>query len=206
MRTRTWTVSALAAAVAAVTLTGCSAAAGGNLNPPPASGGPATPVTPQATESNAAGDIPDNQPYVSFSPPGAPVNVKVPEGWARTTAGAVTSFTDKLNRIEISTGPAATAPTVASVQATDLPQLQASVPAFTPGQVSTVTRPAGPAVLVTYQGDSAKDPVTGKVVRDAFERYIFYRGGTRVDLTLAGPTNADNVDPWRTVTDSLQWQ
>jgi len=47
--------------------------------------------------------------------------------------------------------------------------------------------------------------VTGKVVRDAFERYTFYRAGKRVDLTLSGPTNADNVDPWRIVSDSLRW-
>jgi len=30
--------------------------------------------------------------------------------------------------------------------------------------------------------------------------------GTEVVLTLAGPKGADNVDPWRTVTDSLAWK
>jgi hypothetical protein len=25
-------------------------------------------------------------------------------------------------------------------------------------------------------------------------------------LTLSGPTNADNVDPWKIVTDSVRWQ
>lgn len=69
-----------------------------------------------------------------------------------------------------------------------------------------MTRKAGPVVLLTYQGDSAKDPVTGKVVRDAFERYAFYRQGHEVDLTLSGPVNADNVDPWRIVSDSFAWR
>ncbi|WP_256796422.1 hypothetical protein [Terrabacter sp. Ter38] len=68
-----------------------------------------------------------------------------------------------------------------------------------------MSRTAGPVVLLTYQGDSAVDPVTGKVVRDAFERYSYFRAGTRVDLTLSGPVSADNVDPWRTVSNSLRW-
>ena len=61
-------------------------------------------------------------------------------------------------------------------------------------------------VVVRYQGDSPQDPVTGKVVRDAFERYVYYHSGQRLDLTLSGPTNADNVDPWWIVSDSVRWQ
>jgi hypothetical protein len=73
------------------------------------------------------------------------------------------------------------------------------------GKVSEITRPAGKVVLVTYQGDSAQDPVTGKVIRDAFERYLFYQGGKQLVLTLVGPVNADNVDPWKIVSDSVRW-
>jgi hypothetical protein len=61
-------------------------------------------------------------------------------------------------------------------------------------------------VLLTYQGDSAPDPVTGKVVHDAFERYFLHRSGRQVDLTLSGPVGAYNADPWRIVTGSLRWQ
>lgn len=160
---------------------------------------------PAATESNPPGDIPDNQAYVPFTPSGAAVSVKVPEGWARSTTSTGTVFTDKLNHIEVQTSKVATAPTVASVTAVDVPQLQASVPKFANPKVVTVSRTAGTGVLLTYQRDSAVDPVTGKVVRDAVERYSFFRAGTRVDLTLSGPTNADNVDPWRIVSDSVTW-
>lgn len=59
-------------------------------------------------------------------------------------------------------------------------------------------------MLFHYTGDSAADPVTSKVVRDAFEQYTFWRAGTLVELTLAGPSNADNVDPWRIVSDSVR--
>jgi len=160
---------------------------------------------PAATESNPPGDIPDNQAYVAFTPSGTAISVKVPEGWARSAASTSTIFTDKLNRIEIQTAKAATAPTTTSVMSVDVPRLQGSVPKFAALQVVAASRTAGPVVLLTYQRDSATDPVTGKVVRDAVERYSFFRAGTRVDLTLSGPTNADNVDPWRIVSDSVKW-
>lgn len=171
-----------------------SGAAGATLQPPV-----------RVTESNPPGDIPDNQAYVAYRPAGAPVSVKVPEGWARSVTGSTTAFSDKLNRIEIVTSKAATAATAADVVSQDVARLKAVAPSFVLGKVSTVSRPAGKAVLLTYQIDSAPDPVTGKVVRDAVERYSFYRNGTRVDLRLIGPVNADNVDPWKIVSNSVAW-
>ena len=53
---------------------------------------------------------------------------------------------------------------------------------------------------------SPADPVTGKTRVDAVERYVFFRAGKQVTLTLSGPNGADNVDPWRIVTDSFGWQ
>jgi hypothetical protein len=68
-----------------------------------------------------------------------------------------------------------------------------------------VSRAGGTAVLIRYSADSQPDPVTGKVYKDAIERYEFYRNGTEAVVTLAGPAGADNVDPWRTVTNSFRW-
>jgi hypothetical protein len=159
-----------------------------------------------ATESNPPGDIPDNQAYVAFTVPGGRVSVKVPEGWARSGSASGTVFSDKLNRIEVGVSKAAAPPTVASVTRDDVAKLQSAVPRFALGKVSATQRKSGPVLMVTFQGDSPQDPVTGKVVRDAFERYVYYRNGERLDLTLSGPTNADNVDPWRIVSDSVTWQ
>jgi hypothetical protein len=144
--------------------------------------------------------------YVLFRASGGRVSVKVPEGWARSTTDTATQFTDKLNRIEIAPSTAGSAPTVASVISDDLPKLKSSVPNYNLGKITTEKRGGSTVVLVRYQGDSPQDPVTGKVVRDAFERYVYYHGGQRLDLTLSGPTNADNVDPWRIVSDSVTWQ
>jgi hypothetical protein len=197
--------------VAAVALTaavavGCGSGGGSKAGTGGTAGGSTSGAAPHATESNPPGDIPDNQAYVLYRPSGGGFTVKVPEGWARTAKGAVVTYTDKLNRIEVAPATASAAPTTASVTANEVPVLRKQVPTFALGKVTTVSRPAGTAVLVTYQGDSAPDPVTGKVVRDAFERYVFHHNGRQVDLTLSGPVSADNVDPWRIVSSSLRWQ
>lgn len=170
-------------------------------NPPPT-----PPSSAPATEFSPPGDIPDNQVFVDYSPPGTSVHISVPEGWARSTTAGVTTFTDKLNSVGIQVMRQSSAPTVASAKSMEVPQLAHSVPQYSPGQVTRVQRQGGPAVLVTYQQDSAPDPVTGKVVRDAVERYEFWHSGQEAVLTLSGPVGADNVDPWQLVSDSLTWR
>ncbi|MFD7535003.1 hypothetical protein [Streptomyces sp. NPDC059819] len=203
---RTLFVPMVTAAVAAVVLAGC----GSGSTPPTGTGSASVSQAPApaASEPNPAGDIPDNQVYVLYAPGGSngAFTVKVPEGWARTDSAGTVSFTDKLNRIEIVPRSGAAAPTSQSVSAQVVPGLRQHVPKFAMGKVGVVSRQAGPVVLLTYQGDTAPDPVTGKVVHDAFERYAFHSGSREVDLTLSGPVGADNVDPWRIVTDSFRWQ
>jgi hypothetical protein len=163
-------------------------------------------VTSPAPESNPAGDIPDNQAFVPFIPPTGLFTVSVPEGWARSTADGATIFTDKLNTVRIEIRPRAAAPNTESVSVEELPAIASSTPGYRSGTVTAVQRPAGPAMLITYQGSSPTNPVTGKTGTDAIERYEFWRDGREVILTLSGPAGADNVDPWRTITDSLKWR
>jgi hypothetical protein len=83
----------------------------------------------------------------------------------------------------------------------------ATTPAAPSGaKVSTVTRTAGRARRSSYLAAGQPDAVTGKRRTDAVERYEFTHGARRVVLTLSGPRGADNVDPWRIVTDSLRWR
>lgn len=169
------------------------------------SGSSAAP-NPNAPEINSAGDIPDGQVFVPYTPAGASFVVRVPQGWAQSAAGSAVVFTDKFNSVRIESVPRSQAPDVASARAQEVPQLQSSVRGFQPGQVTMVQRSSGPAVLITYQATSAPDAVTGKSVTEAVERYEFWLAGQEVVLTLSAPQGADNVDPWRIVTDSFRWQ
>lgn len=163
-----------------------------------------TGAAPAGTETPPPGDIPDTTAYVAFRPGSGQYEVKVPEGWARTVSPAAVLFTDKLNVISVWTAKAA-APTMASARAVEVPAIRRPLHGFALTGVSVVSRPAGTAVLIRYSADSQPDPVTGKVYKDTFERYEFYRNGTEAVLLLGGPAGADNVDPWRTVTNSFRW-
>ncbi|WP_191907992.1 hypothetical protein [Nocardioides cynanchi] len=175
---------------------------------PPHSPGPRStaPSTPHATEFSPPGDIPDSAVYVDHVAPGSHVHLTVPEGWAQVTKGGVTTYTDKYNSISIQVLPLAHPPTPSSVRAHEVPQLSRTVTSFHLQGITRVTRQHGSAVHVVYGLDSAPNPVTNKVVRDVAERFDFWHAGQEAVLTLTGPSNADNVDPWQTVSDSLQWK
>src|SRR3954462_12233291 len=122
-------------------------------------GGAAEPVDPNAPEISPPGDIPDNQAFVRYAPPGKPFSVKVPEGWARTSSRGGVTFTDKLNAITIDSRPAAAAPTVQAARRA-AQRLQSA-------QVSTVDRQAGQAVLTSYLAPGRRNSVTGNAGTDA---------------------------------------
>ena len=166
----------------------------------------AAPSGNSSAESNAAGDIPDNQAFVAYTDLGGVYVVSVPEGWSRSTDGTETVFTDKLNSIRMETVPRPTAPTPDSVRAEELPQLAASTPGFNLNTVTTGQYKAGAAVLIIYTARSALNPVTGKRGTDEVQRYEFWNSGREAKLTLTSPQGADNADPWRTVVDSFQWR
>ena len=192
-------IAAAGTAVLALVAAGCGSNSSSN------GGQSAKPVNPNSAEVSPAGDIPDNQAFVAYSPPGGGYSVKVPEGWGRTAAGGAITFSDKLNSVRMESLPASAAPTVSSVKRDELPKLATSTPGFKSSKVTTVKRQAGSAIQITYLANSKTDPVTGKVTQNAVERYEFFRGGKEVVLTLTGPKGADNVDPWKIVTDSLRW-
>ena len=186
--------------VAALVLGACGSNA---TTPAPGAQSSGTAVQTTAPENNPIGDIPDTQVYVPFAAADGSFTLSVPEGWAQTADGTAVTFTDKLNTVRIDARPAASAPSPESVKRDELSSVKTSNGGLT---VEVVRRRSGDAVLATYQAASAPNPVTGKAGTDAVERYSFWRAGQEVILTLSGPVGADNVDPWRTITDSFQWR
>jgi hypothetical protein len=199
---RLWTLAAGVLVVAA----GC----GEQANPSASSGGASTGTSPAAQSSaspevNPGGDIPDTQQFVAFAMPDGAFTVKTPEGWARSESSGAVTFTSHFDSVTLMSMPAASAPTVDSVTAGELPQIQQHAHNVAVGPVSATTRTAGQAIRITYQADSAPDPVTGHFARLEVERYDFWRNGIEAVVIVAAPVGADNVDPWRTITDSFAW-
>jgi hypothetical protein len=170
-----------------------------------AAAGTGATVDPNAPEPSAVGDIPDNTAYIPVTFAAGPFTVKVPEGWARTDASGGTTFTDNFNSVQLLATPASSAPTTQSARDAEVPSIQSSSTNFQLGKVTTVTRKGGAAVVITYKADSAPSAVTGKVRQLAVERYEFWQNGKEAIIVLSGPVGADNVDPWKTITDSFSW-
>jgi hypothetical protein len=163
------------------------------------------PEAPIVPEQNPPGDIPDTAVFVAYRPPGAGLEFKVPEGWSRTNGATIVTFTDKLNFVTVTWQAVASAPTLADVQSTDVKTLTATQPAFKLVSVKEVKLAGGSAILLTYRQNGEPNAVTGKRYRLDVERFVFFRGGKRADLILSSPVGADNVDPWRTVSESFKW-
>jgi hypothetical protein len=194
-----------AIAVASLVAAGCGSSSSSTTSTSTPAGS-AKQVNPNAPEVSPSGDIPDNQAYVPFSAPRTNVTVKVPEGWSRSSTATGTTFTDKLNSITIEQRKGASAATVSQVKQVDVPALAKSVKGFKLQAVATLQRKAGPVVRIRYLAVAKTNPVTGKGGTDAVERYLFVKSGNELVLTLSGPKGADNVDPWKIVTDSVVWR
>ncbi len=194
-----------AAAIIALGASACGSSGSSSTAAPAPTSSAAASTPAKAPEVSPSGDIPDNQAYVPFAVPGAPIKVSIPEGWSRTSASGAIRFTDKLNAIKVETMAASAPSTVRDVKQTEVPKLASSVPGFKLQGVSSVTRKAGTAVRTLYLADAKADPVTGKAGTDAVERYVFFKNGKDLVLTLSGPKGADNVDPWKIVTDSVSF-
>jgi hypothetical protein len=157
-------------------------------------------------DTGPAGDIPDSQAFVAFTPASGALTIDVPEGWARTDSAAGVTFTDKLNSVVPQSVPAAAAPTVDSARAQEPPALRVAAAGYHAGDVRSVSRAGGSTVLITYQADATPDTVTGKVRRDEVQRCEFWRNGAEEFVVLSGPVGADGADPSRRITDPFRWR
>lgn len=180
-----------------------TAATGGSATQPPSSA--ASSGAPQTKESSPTGDIPDNQAFVAYTPAKAGFTVKVPEGWARTDLAEGASFSDRLNGIVVQSRPATKPATAADVQQQPKPGVETSLSNYRLSSAKDVKIPAGPAVQAMYTASAPPDQVTGKTVQDEVLVYTISGPGKQAVLALVAPKGADNVDPWKIVSDSFRW-
>jgi putative ABC transport system ATP-binding protein len=103
--------------------------------------------------SAAAGDIPDNQVFLTYADPSG-WSIKYPEGWAQTGTGHDVTFRDKNNVVHIVVRPGP-APTVASVHA-DLAALSSATPSIRGSTPAAIRVGGTPMIKVTYTTERAE--------------------------------------------------
>jgi len=168
----------------------------------PSAKGSTTPGALQAeSQSAAAGDIPDNQVFLTFHNPNAGYSMKYPEGWAQTGPGDRVTFRDKNNivRVVVTTGKEPTAA-----------QVRAEVGSLAGAQVTqaptSISIGGHPAIKVVYATESAPNSVTGKRVRLVVDRYYVGSAGKVAVVDLGTPQGVDNVDAYRLMIQSFRWR
>jgi hypothetical protein len=149
----------------------------------------------------AAGDIPDNQVFLTFENVSGRYSLKYPEGWAQQGIGPRVTFRDKNNIVRIVVAPG-TLPTKASVQA-DIAHLYG---AHVQGAPQPVTLFGRPAFKVVYSTESVPNAVTGKRVKLVVDRYYLWKSGRRAVVDLGTPEGVDNVDAYRLMIESFRWR
>jgi hypothetical protein len=167
---------------------------------------PAAGQSPVPAESNPPGDIPDTTVYVPYQSAAGHFQLRVPEGWSRSTTVSSSTFSSNLNSITATWMPMATAPSVSAARSVTIPQLQASGLAFRLQSVRSVPLAGGTAIEIIYQVNSQPNPVTGRQYRLVIERFELQKAGRGAVISLSSAVGSDNVDPWRIVSESFRWQ
>jgi hypothetical protein len=204
---RSWGGALAAASLTAVLVAcGSSGSSPGSGAASPASPGAGGSQAPAPAGTAAPGDIPDSTIYVPYQAAAGHLQIKVPEGWSRTTTATSTTFTSSLNSISVAWMPMTVAPTVSYAHATTVPVLKTSTSAFQLQSVHLVSLAGGRGVELVYLVNSAANPVTGRRYRLVVERFELYSHGRGAVLSLSSAVGSDNVDPWRIVSQSFRWR
>lgn len=161
---------------------------------------------PVAPEVNPIGDIPDNQVFVTYLAASGGYGIRVPEGWARTTSGTDVSFVDKYDGVSVAITKMAPASSLEQVGNEQAATLKNSGKAVQIKRITNTKIVSGPALLLTYESNSAPDPVTNKEVRLENNRYLISKNGQLAAVTLWAPLGADNVDQWNLIANSFGWR
>ena len=161
---------------------------------------------PVAPEHNPPGDIPDTQVFVTYASP-LGFTIKVPEGWSRAEQPQSVRFSDKYNTIDVAVSALTTKPTVASANASEVPELENTGHAVKVVKVKEAKLKGGsPSLLISYTSNSEPNAVTNKQIRLEHDRYLFYKDGKLATLDMAAPQGADNVDDWSLMANSFRWK
>lgn len=199
----------IAVPLALTALCAFAAGCGGTKSSSPASGSATSTssgsgaLTAEA-QSAAAGDIPDNQVFLTLRDAVAGYSTQYPEGWAQRGTGARVTFQDKNNLVRIVVVPKLFA-TVGDVQR-DMTALKAATPSLRFQPPTGMTISGKQALKVVYSTESAPNPVTGKRVTLVVDRYYVPGSGKTAIVDLGTPRGVDNVDAYRQMIESFRWQ
>jgi hypothetical protein len=155
-------------------------------------------------QQTAAGDIPDNQVFLTLADATAGYSMKYPEGWAQRGSGARVTFQDKNNLVRVTVAKGASVSVAAATA--EMNRLKQQTPSLRFEAPTEVTVSGKPVVKVVYSTQSAPNSVTGKRVTLVVDRYYVPGTGKHAVVDLGTPQGVDNVDAYRLMIESFRWK
>jgi hypothetical protein len=173
----------------------------------PTSSAPATEPSasqePDTGTGTTTGDVPDNAVFLTYKDPALGFSIQYVEGWQVTRDPAGVTIRDKDSSEAVQVVPPQS-DVAAYVSGTDLPALRAQA-GFSLIKQDTVKIGSQSLVHLAYAIPSPPDPVTGKQVPSAVDRYYAPGPNGLAIVSLSTPKGVDNVDAFRQMIGSFKW-
>ena len=208
------------------TMAGCASGNSPSSSPAPAasSGSPsassmaespaAATASPPAVEASASqepdtgtgtttGDVPDNAVFLTYKDATLGFSIQYVEGWQVTRDPAGVTIRDKDSRELVEVVPSQS-DVAGYVSGTDLPALRQQT-GFSLVRQDTVKVRSKSLIHLVYDIPSPPDPVTGKQVPSAVDRYYVPGPSGLAVVSLSTPKGVDNVDAFRQMIESFKW-
>lgn len=155
-------------------------------------------------QQTAAGDIPDNQVFLTFADAPAGYTMKYPEGWAQRGTGARVTFQDKNNLVRVTVSKGGSVSVTGA--AAEMNRLKQQAPSLRFDAPTELTVSGKRVVKIVYSTESAPNSVTGKRVTLVVDRYYVPGAGKHAVVDLGTPQGVDNVDAYRLMIESFRWK
>jgi len=159
---------------------------------------------PTPVPRTSGGDIPDTATYLRFHT--RAYSVEYVEGWVRrslSSGGLRVSDIDSYEMVTMQARPSQ--PLVKYVRGPGTLRSSKEYRHFVKKAVTPISLPAGASMRLSFRALSQPDPVTGKQVTLAIDRYYISGKHHLAVVTLATPVGVDNVDAFRRIARSFTW-
>jgi hypothetical protein len=162
------------------------------------------PSTVSGRDQSPSGDIPDTATFLAYH--SSHYSMQYVEGWVQQVlAGDGVQFADKDSFVRVTLQPLPSSSVKEYAAGPGAAQSAQEFQQFANAKVTSVALPAGNAALVTFEALSASDPVTGKRVTLAYNRYYIPGLQGMAVLTQATPLGVDNFDAFLQIAKSFVW-
>lgn len=159
---------------------------------------------PTPVPRTSGGDIPDTATYLRYR--SRAYSIEYVEGWVQRSLSKGGVRVSDIDSYELVTMQARPSQSLANyVRGPGTSHSSKEFAHFVKKRMIRTSLPAGTSIRLSFNARSQPDPVTGKRVTLAIDRYFISGKHHLAIITLATPVGVDNVDAFRRIARSFTW-